>query len=138
MSMPRYDDYLKTVGEIEQANRLDRISNNEPPLNQDDKKLEEYMIDSRTKLIGDRWIFDAYSPVLMFNKSKSDIEHNVLFEKIFSKMPAGGNLHIHTSSIWNSAEFIKHLISLPEVYIYWDPFQGSNEKYKHGAFSTLL
>jgi adenosine deaminase CECR1 len=143
MSMPSYDEYSQLVKDIGAADVANRISKDEPELTANEKKLEAYMVKSRSDLIGDRWIFDAYSPVLMFNKSKADIEHNDLFTGVFGnktlKMPAGGNLHIHTSSIWNSAEFIDYLIGLSAVYIYWDPDQTEMDKpkYKHGTFFYL-
>jgi adenosine deaminase CECR1 len=121
-TVPSYDQYKYIIQEIKEADAKTRFDMNEDALNANEKKLDKYMCEKRQELMGDRrYTYDAYAPTLMFNKSYPDIINNELFQNVFKKMPTGGNLHIHTSSTWQTDAFADMLSYDPNVYVYWNP-----------------
>jgi adenosine deaminase CECR1 len=139
-TVPTYEEYKRIISEIKETDSNSRFDIGEPYLNDDEKKLDTYMNNKRAELIGDKYTYDAYAPALMFHKSRVDIINNDLFINVFKLMPSGANLHIHTSSTYNTNDFADMLALNEDVYVYWDPDAGEGEsKYLHGQlylFST--
>jgi adenosine deaminase CECR1 len=117
-------------------NSIKRFDRNRPKLTANEKKLDNYMANLRSALIGDMYEYDAYPPAVMFNKSYNDIIGNKSFQEIFKLMPCGGNLHIHTGAMYNTKLFANMLANNDNVYIYWDPI-GNGRKFIHGKFLYL-
>lgn len=134
-----YEEYLAAIENIKSQDKASWFSKDEPLLTQKEEALNRYMKGKRDTLLGERkYIYDAYSPALMFHKAKTDIMNNDLFE-IFKNMPQGGNLHIHTGAMWNTKMFTEMLADDPHVYVYWDPdnaFKRSIPDGKLFYFST--
>lgn len=134
-----YEEYLAAIESIKKQDKTTWFSAGEKALTADEQKLDSYMKKKRDALLGGKkYIYDAYSPALMFHKAKTDIMNNDLFD-IFKRMPQGGNLHIHTGAAWNTEKFTEMLASNPNVYVYWDPdnaFQRTIPDGKLFLFST--
>lgn len=134
-----YQEYLQTVKDLKEKDRVDWFSKDEPQLTEKEKRVDAYMDKLREELKGDRkYTYDAYAPALSFQMAREDIVNNTLFQKVFQKMPCGGNLHIHTSSMLSTDLFCDILAADSSVYLYWDPDGGlSPTKFKHGKFYYL-
>lgn len=132
-----YEEYLSNIKNIKQADRVSWFNQSETLVTEGEKKLNAYMKKKRDELIGPRkYIYDAYSPSLMFHYARNDITNNVLFP-LFKKMPQGGNLHIHTGAAWDNDKFTKMLATDPHVYVYWDPDAGLTPAYPNGKLFYL-
>ncbi|MGY6031264.1 hypothetical protein [Phytobacter sp. AG2a] len=130
-------EYQAAIAEIKTQDRKTWFSRDQAVLTPKEKKLNDYMQAKRQELIGERkYIYDAYSPSLMFHLAKQDIEHNHLFD-IFKKMPQGGNLHIHTGAAWNTEAFTDMLAIDPNVYVFWDPDAGIRPDWPNGKLFYL-
>ncbi len=135
------DDYEKKIKELIDADSETKLSGYDEDSalsTEEEQTLNEYMNAQREAMIAGRYIYSAYPPALRFNKAWDDIQDNTVFQTIFSKMPCGGNLHMHTSSTFNTGYFLELLAEYPNVYIYWDPNQGLSESVApHGKFFYL-
>ncbi len=132
-----WEKYQEVIAEIKTEDRKTWFSRGQPALTEKEQKLDAWMNAKRKALIGERkYVYDAYSPSLMFHLAKQDIESNHLFD-IFKQMPQGGNLHIHTGAAWNTEAFTDMLATDPNVYVFWDPDAGIRPDFPNGKLFYL-
>lgn len=134
-----YEKYLQIIDELKREDRTEWFANGEPFLTEKEKIVDRYLARQREELKGERkYTYDAYAPALSFHLSREDIVNNDAFQNIFTKMPCGGNLHIHTSSMLSTDRFCQILADDEHVYLYWDPDAGlTPSQFTHGKFYYL-